>query len=173
MDAECAGNRRKLIFTKYLHQVSCLLNACVHLTAVYPVHDKCVYMRWNYYCTWDQFVRFRTCGGIITQGTPSHPCMCIYETNRTNPKPFTRAIILAQSTNQCRWRLSVYCLLRSPRVTAFFLEKVRSSTGVIILNCTAVLISSILTPCLGPFLTGGHLLFQIFQNYPPPQNVCE
>ena len=42
MDAECAVNRIKLIFTKYLHhQVSCLLNACVHLTAVYPVHDKC------------------------------------------------------------------------------------------------------------------------------------
>ena len=28
---------RMIIFTKYLHQVSCLLNACVHLTAVYPV----------------------------------------------------------------------------------------------------------------------------------------
>ena len=41
MDAECAGNRRKLIFTKYLHQVSCLLNACVHLTAVYPVRTTC------------------------------------------------------------------------------------------------------------------------------------
>ena len=29
MDAECAGNRRKLIFTKYLHQASYLFNACV------------------------------------------------------------------------------------------------------------------------------------------------
>ena len=34
MDAECAGNRRKLIFTKYLHQVSYLFNACVHLISV-------------------------------------------------------------------------------------------------------------------------------------------
>ena len=34
VDAECAGNRRKLIFTKYLHQVSCLLNGSWKTSAV-------------------------------------------------------------------------------------------------------------------------------------------
>jgi len=42
VDAECAGNRRKLIFTKYLHQVSYLFNACVHLISVYLSGTMCV-----------------------------------------------------------------------------------------------------------------------------------
>ena len=44
----------------------------------------------------------------------------------------------------------------------FFLKKVRSSTGSIIINCTTVLISSIWTPCLGPFLIGEHFSPLIF-----------
>ena len=41
MDAGCARNRRfffrERFDAKYLHRVSYLLDACVHLTAVYPV----------------------------------------------------------------------------------------------------------------------------------------
>ena len=47
MNAECAGNRRKLIFTKYLHQVSYLFNACVHLISVYAVQCVSIIIQYN------------------------------------------------------------------------------------------------------------------------------
>ena len=45
MDAECVGNRRKLIFTKYLHQVSYLFNAYVHLISVYLSGTMCTFYK--------------------------------------------------------------------------------------------------------------------------------
>ena len=39
---------RERFDAKYLHQISYLLDACVHLTVVYPIQHVCLYPVYNY-----------------------------------------------------------------------------------------------------------------------------